>query len=894
MAGSWRRPFSRVRHLIHRLLHRDQVEQELDDEVRAYFEILIERGMANGLTREQATRAVRIRHQGPEQVKQRVREVRVGTAIETTFMDLRYAWRMLRKSPGFTFFAVLTIALGLGANAAIFSLVDGVLLKPSGYPEPERIVQLWERPQGGSRNAISAADYLDWARQSRSFESMAAYTYKSMNQTSAGEPRSLRAGVVSAPYFDVFGIHAALGRTFARDEDQAGKEHVAVLSHRAWLTLFGSDPGLIGKNILLDDQPYTVIGVLPGANEFDRQWPDVWVPLAFPPQVARDYHYLRAVARLKRGVSVEQAQAEMSAIATRIGEQYPAVKQGWGAAVDRYLDRIVGGQMRLSLIILMSAVVAVLLIGCANLANLLMARATLRSREIALRLALGAGRWRVMRMLLTESLLLATGGALVGMALGYWLLNRIEQLLPPFYFPPEANVAIDGRVLLFLTGITILTSIAFGLAPALQAARRDSAESLKEGGRASTASRRKLRTRDIFVAAQVAIAFVLLVGGGLLIRSFQRVMQVDIGFNADGLIAADLPLANSNPNATQLTQYITQLIDELRATPGVQDAAVASALPLRGWGDGMPFTMPERRDTGADHNAASRACCAGFKIVTPGYFRTLGLRLIAGRVLADRDAAGAPPVVVVNESFARRYSPGDSALGKHLIANTILPSRHELGPAVTFEIVGVVADEKADGLDTASDIGVYASFPQIPVVGLGLVVRGGGDTGTLLKSVQQAIWRVNKNQVLDHPITLDQIKDESLMSRRLPMMLLGGFALLAMLLACAGIYGVLSFVTARRTQELGIRAALGASRGDLIRMVIGSGARPVLAGIAIGLVGAMGVARFIESILFATSPFDPLNLLGVSALFLSVALLACFVPAWRASRIDPMLALRQD
>ncbi len=894
MPGSWRRPFSRVRHLIHRLLHGEQVEQELDDEVRAYFEMLIERGMASGLTREQAARAVRIRHQGPEQVKQRVREVRVGTAIETTFMDLRYAWRMLRKSPGFTFFAVLTIALGLGANAAIFSLVDGVLLKSSTYPEPERIVQLWERGPSWPRNVLAPATYLDWARQSQSFESMAAYKFDSMNYTGGGEPRSLRAGFVSAPYFDVFGVHAALGRTFARDEDQAGKEKVVVLSHRAWSAFFGGDPAVIGKNILLNDAPFTVIGVLPGASEFDRNWPDIWVPLAFPAQVARDYHYLRAVARLKPGVSVEQAQTEMSAIAGHIAEQYPAIKKGWSATVDRYVDRLVGGQLRLSLIVLMSAVIAVLLIGCANLANLLMARATLRSREIALRLALGAGRLRVIRMLLTESLLLAIGGAIIGIALGYWLLNRIQQLLPPLYFPPEANVEMDGRVLLFLISITLLTSVAFGLAPALLASRRDSAESLKESGRGATASRRKLRTRDVFVAAQVAIAFVLLVGGGLLIRSFQRVMHVDLGFDSNGLIAADLPLANADPNARQLAQYITQLIDELRATPGVQDAAIASALPLRGWGDGMPFRMPDRTDPGAEHNADLRACCAGFKIVTPGYFRTLGLHLVAGRVFDDRDGAGALPVVVVNESFARRYSPGESAVGKRIIVERILPSRHALGPAASFQIVGIVADEKADGLDSLADTGVYASFPQMPVVGLGLVVRGRGDTSMLLKTVQQAVWSVNKNQVLDHPITLDQIKDESLMSRRLPMMLLGGFALLAMLLACAGIYGVLSFVTARRTQELGIRAALGASRGDLIRMVIGSGARPVLAGIAIGLAGAIGVARFIESILFATSPFDPLNLLGVSALFLSVALLACFLPAWRASRIDPMLALRQD
>jgi putative ABC transport system permease protein len=820
-------------------------------------------------------------------------------ALETTIQDLRYAGRVLRRSPGFTFFSVLTVALGLGANAAIFSLVDGVLLKSVGYPEPERIVQLWEKPPRGLRNGIAGANYIDWSRQAQSFEAMAAQTGATMSYTASGsataggagqaggsEPRALTTGVVSAPFFEVWGVRPALGRTFARDEDQRGKEKVTVLTHRLWLNVFGGDAGIVNRTILLNGEPYTVIGVLPGNSEFDRRAPELYVPLAFPPNPARDYHYLSAVARVKRGVTPEQAQAEMSAIAGRIAALYPAIKKDWGATVDKYLDRIVGDQTRLSLTVLMGAVIAVLLIGCANLANMLMARATLRSREIALRVALGARRGRVIRMLLTESLLLSTLGGIVGVGFGYGLLRWIQSLLPPFYFPAEANIGMDVRVLLFLVAVTAFTSIAFGLMPALNAARGSAADALKEGGRAHTAGRRAIRARHVFVAAQVAAAFILLTGAGLMIRSFQRVMNVDIGYDGEGVVAAYLPLAmEREPDPLVLTQYIQRLLDEVRAVPGMREAAVTTGIPLRGWGDGMPFRLPAKPD---------EVVLTGFKIITPGYFQTLGLRPIAGRLLDSRDTAGAAPAVVVNQSFVRRYFPDKTPIGEHILVEKILPTRRGLGPQLSWEIVGVVADEKGRGLESVTDIGAYASFAQSPVVGLGLVARAAGDPGTQIKSIQRAVWRVNKDQVLDRPMTVMQLKEQSMVGRRLPTLLLGGFALLAMLLACAGIYGVLSFVTAKRTQELGIRAALGASRWDLVRMVIGSGATPVVAGIVIGLGGAIALGRVLESILFQTRTVDAPTLIAVGVLFLTVALLACFVPAWRAARIDPMSALRQD
>jgi predicted permease len=458
-------------------------------------------------------------------------------------------------------------------------------------------------------------------------------------------------------------------------------------------------------------------------------------------------------------------------------------------------------------------------------------------------------------------------------------------LLPPFYFPAEANIAMDGRVLLFLMAVTVITSIAFGLSPALQASGRGPVDALKEGGRSSSAGRRAVYTRHVFVAVQVAAAFILMAGAGLMIRSLQRALEVDTGYKTEGIVAAYLPLPmDRDPEVPALTQYIQQILDEVRAVPGVAEAAVATAIPLRGWGDGMPFRLPEKPD---------EIVGTGFKIVTPGYFQALGLRVLAGRLLDDRDRAGSLPVVVVNESFVRRYSPNQNAIGKRILVEQILPSRRGLGPQIAWEIVGVVADEKGRGLENPDDIGAYAAFAQNPVVGLGLVARGSGDSGLLIKSMQRAVQRVNKTQVLDRPTTVAQLKAESMVGRRMPTMLLGGFAVLAMLLACAGIYGVLSFVTANRTQELGIRAALGASRGDLVRMVLGSGTAPVVAGLVVGLGGAIGLTRFIQSMLFQTSPIDLLSLSAVSAIFLTVAMAACFVPAWRAARLNPMAALRQ-
>jgi len=801
--------------------------------------------------------------------------------------DVRFAFRSLKKSPGFTTVAVLTIALGLGANAAIFSFLDGVLLKPLAYPEPEQLVQLWEKPPGGLRNGISALNFLDWQKQSTSFTGMAAQTGKSVTQTGAGEPRQIRISLVSAPFFDILGVRPALGRTFVAGEDQRGNDKVVVLTQRVWRTNFGGDPAVVGKDVIFDSEKHTVIGVLP-AGEFDRRFADAFMPLSFPPDAVRNFHYMSAIARLKPGVSLERAQSEMSGIAARIAEQYPDIKKGWGATVDRWMDRIVGPQLKLSLQVLMAAVGVVLLIGCANLANLLLARGTLRSRELAVRTALGASRFVLMRQLLVESLMLSLVGGALGLLLGLAMFRGIRALLPPFYLPAQAEVGVDVRVTVFLAALTLLTGVLFGLVPALQNSRRDPVDSLKEGGRGNAGSRRRVFLRNSLVVSQVALAFVLLAGAGLLIRSFQRLTEVDPGFDSANVVTMNFPMVmERDTDGARLTSYVDETLATVRAVPGVREAAMTSALPMQGWGFGMPFRME-----GQNIEASKRPACF-FKIVTPGYFGALGMRLKKGRGLADSDARGGQPVAVVNETFAGRYLTAGDALGRHVLIEQIITGKRELGPEIPWQVVGIVADEKVGSLDSTS-AGIYVSYAQSPIVGISLLARGAGEPMLLARSIQQAIWQANKNQALPDVKALDAIKSESTGATRLRTTLLAMFSSLALLLAAIGIYGVLSYVTAQRTQEMGVRAALGASSADLVKLVVRGGAVPVAAGLAIGGYGALALTRFLQGLLFETHPTDPATLILVSGVLLSVALLACYLPARRASRVDPMTALRTE
>jgi putative ABC transport system permease protein len=632
-----------------------------------------------------------------------------------------------------------------------------------------------------------------------------------------------------------------------------------------------------------------VVGVLaPTPAERRSDTTEVWLPLTLPVPITSEYYYLAVFARLRDGFSVEQARAEMRTLSAGLVELYPDEKKGFSAIVDRYIDRV-GPETSRPLVTLMLTAAAVLLISCVNLANLLMASATGRAHELALRRALGASRGRVVFMLLMESLVLSAIGAAASAIIGYALIVGIRTA-HAFGFPSDVDIAMDGRVFAFLGVATLVTCLLVGLGPALRAAGAEPAEVLKGGLRTLSPGRRGVVARHVFVAGQVAIGFVLLAIAGLLVRSLQRVNAVDVGFDANGVLAARLPLQmGANPDPERLGQYVTRILEQVSAVPGVRAAAFTSALPFEAWSDGSPFRWPGGQ--------LEESQTTGLKVVTPGYFRTLGLRVLKGRVFDDRDRAGSPPVLIVNKHFAARFLRGKDPVGARLLMKELTPSRRGAGPEVTWEIVGIVADEKAAGLEEPDDVGAYVSFFQMPGVDAdtALVTRTDvGRPGAMVKPIERAIWSVNPGQAIDSPTTADDLKAQATLSRRLLTGLLGGFALLAMLLACSGLYGLLSFVTAARTKELGIRAALGATRTRLVGGVVVEGAVPVAVGLVIGLGGVIAFARMIEALLFDTSPLEPASLVGAAALFLVVAFSACFVPAWRAASVSPMTALRQQ
>jgi putative ABC transport system permease protein len=812
--------------------------------------------------------------------------------VHEFLQDLRFGLRTLRKSPAFTAVAVATLAIGIGANTAIFSFVDGVLLKPLPYAEPGRIVRVLEKPPGGGRNGISTLNYLDWEKDNTVFDYMAAQSGDSTTLTGHGEPVQLRAGVVSPHYFDIFGVKAVLGRTFAGDEDQAGKDHVAILSHPLWATRFGADPNIAGRTILLDGEPITVIGVLPAGSAFDRAYNQIWRPLVFKPSnMTRNFHWFGSFAKLKRGVTLEAARAQMDTIGARIAHDYPDSNKGWGVNVERYSDILVGNQMRQSLYVLLAAVGMVLLIGCANLANLTLARGTAREREVAIRSSLGAGRWRLIRQFLTENVLLSLFGGLLGIAVGYATMAGLRMAVPPFTLPREANVTMDGRVLLFALILSVFTGVLFGLAPALRASRPDLAGSMKEGGRGASAGGARQRFRGALVVTEMALAFVLLTAAGLLIRSFFAMQNVDPGFDSTNVITAGLPVATKRyPDAAQLNSYLRQIEDSIGNLPGVRGVALTSALPMEGWGYGMPFQISGRPMV----DRANRQACF-FKMVSPSYFGVLAMKLRKGRVLGDRDVKGAPPATVINETMARKYFPKEEPVGKRILIQEIVPGKTQLGPEIAWEVVGVVADEKVSGLDDKRDSpGLYVTNEQSPVYDQSLVVRTAVTPSSLQQAIRKAVYEINKDQTLTDVKTLEEIKAESVASDRLQSLLLTVFAVIAMLLSAIGIYGVISYSVVQRTHEIGIRAALGATTGDVLRLILRGGILMSGLGLLLGFGGAIGLTRLLETLLFGVGSRDPVTIAAVAGILGSVAILACYIPARRASRVDPLVALRYE
>jgi putative ABC transport system permease protein len=803
--------------------------------------------------------------------------------------DLKYGWRGLVRNPGFALMASLTLALGIGATSAIFSFVDGVLLKPLPYRDADQIVQVWEQPPGGGRNVISTENFLDWRAQSTVFSAMAAGTGGSMTLTGLIEPVLLRTGRVSAGYFDVWGVAPLIGRTFAPDEDQPGKDHVVVLSHVLWQTQFGSDPNLLNKTLTLNGEPYTVIGVMPGGTPFDRGSSRLWRPLAFASsEKTRDFHWLTAIARLKSSVTIDQARRELRAIGGRIAEAYPASNKGWGVTVDRYADEIVGDRLRQSLYVLLAAVGMLLLIGCANLANLTLARGMSREREVAVRASIGASRGRLVRQFLTENVLLAVIGGVLGVGLGYALMAALAAALPPQTLPREAHVAMDARALAFTFALSVVTGLLFGLAPALHATSPDLTDAMKEGGRGATADTGRRRLRSALVVAEIALAFLLLIGAGLLMRSFSSMMTIDLGTTETNVLTMSLPISDTKfPDVSGLRQYYRELVARVDAVPGVRSSAITASLPIEGFGYGMPFLIAGSPDVDLAHRPA-----CGFTMVGPSYFQTVGMQVVKGRVFTDRDTKATPPVAVINEDMVSTYFKGVEPLGQHILVQEIVAGRPELGPIVPWEVIGVVRSER--GLNGRARAGMYVPMEQDATTYVSLAVQGAVDAATLEQSIRRAIYDVDHNQPVSDVRTLTQLKTESAAPDRLRTWLIEAFAVVALLLAAVGIYGVLAYSVAQRTHEIGIRAALGASTGAILRMVLGHGALLVAAGLAIGGMAAAALTRFLTTLLFGVTAHDSLTMSVAAVVLTGVALIACYVPARRAAKTDPLLALRRE
>jgi putative ABC transport system permease protein len=643
--------------------------------------------------------------------------------------------------------------------------------------------------------------------------------------------------------------------------------------------------------VRLDGEPYTVVGVLPAGSAFDRAAGQIWRPLAFEPSnMTRDFHWLISFARLKPGVSLQQARANMSAIGARIERDFPDSNRGWGVVVESYAETLVGPDLRTALLMLMTATGMVLLIGCANLANLALARAVSREREVALRAALGAGRWRLVRQFLTENVLLSLVGGALGIVIGYATMQWLTRSLPPFSLAREVEIVMDFRVLLFAFVISAFAGLLFGMAPAWHATSPDLAGSMKEGGRGASGGASHKRLRDVLIVVEVALAFVLLVGSGLMMRSFFTLMNVDTGFDSANVLTMGLPVTTTRfPDATRLNLYLHEVRTAVEAVPGVRETAVSCAPPMEGACYGMPMQPANQR-------MIDRANRRGgfFKIVSPSYFTTLGLKLARGRALSDRDTKGAPPVLVINERLAKQFWDKQDPIGQRLLIQEIVPGKTELGPEIAWEVVGIVHDEKVAGISDQRSAGVYVSNEQSPAYFMTLSVRTAVNPLTLQKSITAAIHGVDKDQALIGVRTVDQIKDLSLTTNRLQSMLLGIFAAVALILAGIGIYGVISYMVVQRTHELGIRAALGASERGLLALVLRHGLLLTSIGLALGLAGAFALTRLMSTLLYDVSARDPATMTIVGAVLAAVALAACYLPARRATRVDPMVALRYE
>jgi putative ABC transport system permease protein len=803
--------------------------------------------------------------------------------------DIRYGFRMLRKSPGLTCAAVVSLALGIGANTAIFGVVNSILLKSLPYKDPDRLVLLWGNipAEGKNRSQVSATDVDDWQHQNSVFEDVTTYANWSATFTGSGEPERITGVQVGDGFFRIMRGTPLLGRTFLPEEQQEGKDNVIVLGYGLWKGRFGGDPGVVGKTVTLGTKAYTVVGVMP--EDFLTLPSNLVAPGQFYRPVAEPHdederasRHLRAIARLKPGVTVEQAQAEMNVIASRLERAHPADNTGYGVRLVTLPEDTVGG-LRPTLWTLFGAVAFVLLIACANVGNLLLARSTARRKEFAVRSALGAGRARIVRQLLTESVLLALAGGAVGLLLALWGTGIIGSLGAQVT-PLLAGVAVDYRVLAFTLLISILAGVFFGLAPALQVSKPDLNESLKEGGRAGGAGERGERLRSALIVSEMALALVLLACAGLLIKSVVRLRAVDPGFKPERLLTADISLPESRyPDNASQAAFFERLAARLETQPGVEAAGFTSVLPFGDNFDGRALAVEDQpRPRGQEISV-------DLYIETPDYLRAMQIPLVEGRAIDEHDTADTTPVALVNETMARGLWPGESAIGRRVK----FPGS-EKHPQPWRTVVGVVRDVKQYGLDRDDKMQLYLPEQQYPTSGMTVVMRTSSDPAGMTNALRGAVREADKDLAVFDVATMDELLASSMALRRFSMMLLGVFACVAVLLAGVGIYGVISYSVTQRTREIGIRIALGAQRTDVLLLVVRRGLLLACAGIALGTGGGLVVTRVMSGLLFGVGAKDPFTFAAVAALLACVALVACLVPARRATKVDPMVALRYE
>jgi putative ABC transport system permease protein len=871
---------------LKQIFSRRRLYNDLSDEIREHLEEKIEELVASGMPKKEATYAARREFGNVMLAEEDSRGVWRWRRVETLVTDIWFGLRILRKNPGFAAVAVLTLALGIGANSAIFSVVYGGLLAPLPLPHPEQLVMVWSRVNGHN-SPVSPGDFLDWKQQNSVFQDIVGWDGTTLNLSAGGRPEAVQTRYMTPGFFRMQGIPTFLGRDFLREEGEVGKEHVVILTHRLWQERFGSDANILGMEVRLNGERYTVVGVLAEGMP-DRYESQLFVPIALrPDQITHGRHWMAVMGRLKPGVTLQQANADMDGVARRIAETYPVSNKGWGVSVEPLKNNFTRADTIRNLWLLMGAVGFVLLIACVNVANLLLARGTVRMKEAALRASLGATRSQLFSQFLTESLVLALIGGVLGVGLAGMLLKVIVVLLPQFSVPTESDIRLNLPVLIFSLAATILAGMLCGCAPAWQISRRNLNATLKEGGRTGPGGGRTGLRRGL-VVMEFALALTLLTGAGLVIHSFWKLTRVNLGFRRDHILTFTLPIGfDQFSKPEQITAFYRQLLQKVSDVPGVSSAAASTGAPIVGTNWGMNFTIAGRPAI----DRLSRPS-AGFTMITPDYFQTFGIPIVEGRSFTEQDAAGALPVAIVNETFAKKYLSGVDPLTQRLVIEQLGVST--LGPPIEWHIVGVCHDVHNEGVRAQGFPEINVPFWQSPLPWIRVSVWTLGDAASMTNSIGAAIHSVDPDLALDQVRTMDQLVDESLAGDRFVLLLFAGFAGAALVLASIGIYGVMSFVVAQRTHELGLRMALGASPRDVQFLVLREGILLALSGLVLGLGGTYFVGRTMKSLLYEITAIDPAALTAVGAVLVLTAILASYLPARRAMRVDPMVALRYE